>query len=199
VSPGAAADTEVDPADQGAARPRFLCAREESSAAEPEGTAQRGGAPQRACGTSRHQVHTVDGYALVMGDTLPMFRQLRALSGMRCPLGSSRTDYRARQPLLARRPHERVFGSVGHPRQLRGRDPRRAVALRIGCPGEDDRGRGVPIRHIRAWSRSALGRIGSSGTRKKVEPIRSAHHVKPSSRKHAEPACAGRRVGPEGV
>ena len=83
--------------------------------------------------------------------------------GVSVPLDVFEDRYRALVHHLLRveDPAERVFGSVGDPRGLRGRRPRRAVAVPRRLPGPADRGRGAPRRHLR----HRRGRAGADRAR----------------------------------
>ena len=83
---------------------------------------------------------------------LPMFPLNTVLfPGVSVPLRVFEDRYRALVHHLLRvsDPAERVFGSVGHPRGLRGGRPRRPVAVPGRLPDAAHRGRVAPRRHLR--------------------------------------------------
>ena len=79
-------------------------------------------------------------------------------------------------------PADRLFGSVGDPRGLRGRRPRRPVAVPGRLPGPADRGRVARRRHLR----HRRGRAGP-------DPARAAGHHRrlPGRARRGPPRAAG--------
>ena len=134
---------------------------------------------------------TPGGRSRVAGvsDSLPMFPLNAVLfPGVSVPLKVFEDRYRALVHHLLRVPDptERLFGSVGHPRGLRGRRARRPVAVPGRLPGQAHRGRAARRRHVR-----------HRGRRHGADRARAARHDRhlPGRPRGAEARAAGPGAG----
>ncbi len=123
--------------------------------------------------------------------------QLRALPGHeRAPAGLRGPLPRARPPPAPGRRPDRAGLRLGrHPRGLRGRRPRCAVAVPDRLPGQDDRGRGVPRRHLRARrGRPRPDRAGAARHQRRL-PGRPRHAARGARRVRARRRGRGGAAG----